>query len=493
MKLFQTTLAALLLLGSLFTSAVTLAQAPTEAQCSVLYAGQTTEVGAVCVTINTDNVYLDYLLIGDWKLSEAHAWIGDNLSLLPVNGSGNPQIGLFPHSASNLNSASHSFTIPLSSLAINADTFCNADVFVAAHAVVSRVIAGGDTGGGTGGGSGDGKSDKSGKSGKSDKSGKSCQSGKSDKSGQSGKGSSKGSSGKGSSSSAKSSGGKSWNAVSDYSSSTVAYAANGSSKSSASNSSSKNKGSSGSSSKGKSDKSGKSGKSGDSHGSHAGHHHGSNQPCNEGGSSGGGSSGGGSGGGTTNPVVQTESAWAGTLQINAGGSWARYFTFKNDFCEDEEEDPGVVLPQGCFNVFAKGDLSSSAGLTGVSSFSPLGITDGATGYLNTFDSTREIGFSSDLLGANGTDYGNAVIGYLNGSQLQVAFELVVSTDPTRYLQSVRAYVGGQGSFANIVSPALYGQTATQFPDFPLLNLGSDLPGQLDIVLQATICNEGGSS
>jgi len=149
MKLFQSTLAALALFGALLTSSVTLAQAPTEAQCSVLYAGQTTEVGAVCVTINTDNVYLDYLLIGDWKLSEAHAWIGDNLSFLPVNGSGNPQIGLFPHSASNLNSASHSFTIPLSSLPVNADTFCNADVFVAAHAVVSRVVSGGDTGGGT--------------------------------------------------------------------------------------------------------------------------------------------------------------------------------------------------------------------------------------------------------------------------------------------------------------------------------------------------------
>ena len=80
-----------------------------------------------------------------------------------------------------------------------------------------------------------------------------------------------------------------------------------------------------------------------------------------------------------------------------------------------------------------------------------------------------------------------------GSQLQAAFELTVSSNPTRYLQSVRAYVGGQGSFANVVSPALYGLTATQFPDYPLLNLGSDLPAQLDIVLQATICNAGGDS
>ncbi len=88
MKLFHTTLAALALISTLFAGSSALAQAPNEAQCSVLYAAQTTEVGAVCVTINEDTVLLDYLLIGDWKLNEAHAWIGDNLALLPVNGSG---------------------------------------------------------------------------------------------------------------------------------------------------------------------------------------------------------------------------------------------------------------------------------------------------------------------------------------------------------------------------------------------------------------------
>jgi hypothetical protein len=81
----HTTLAALALISTLFAGSSALAQAPNATQCSVLYAGQTTEVGAVCVTINTDTVLLDYLLIGDWKLNEAHAWIGDNKALLPVN------------------------------------------------------------------------------------------------------------------------------------------------------------------------------------------------------------------------------------------------------------------------------------------------------------------------------------------------------------------------------------------------------------------------
>ena len=47
MKLVHTTLAALALISTLFAGSSALAQAPTDAQCSVLYAGQTTEVGAV--------------------------------------------------------------------------------------------------------------------------------------------------------------------------------------------------------------------------------------------------------------------------------------------------------------------------------------------------------------------------------------------------------------------------------------------------------------
>ena len=514
MKLLYTTLAALALISCLFAGSSALAQAPNDAQCSVLYAGQTTEVGAVCVTINTDTVLLDYLLIGDWKLKEAHAWIGDNRALLPVNSSGNPQIGLFPHKATNLNSATHSFTIPLSSLPINADTFCNADVFVAAHAVVTRVVSGGGSGGGGTGGDDDDDDDdhdhdhdhdhdddhdgKSDKSCKSDKDGKSCKSEKSEKSEKSDKScksensdksckseksdkdsSSKGKD-KGSSSSAKSSGGKTYNATSSY--------GNSSNKSSASNSSSSNK-SSGSSSYGNSGS-----------GSHAGHKHGSNQPCNEGGSgggssgggSGGGSSGGGSGGGTTNPVVQTESAWAGTLQITPGGSWASYFTFKNDFCEPVVVDPGVVLPQGCFNVFVKGNTPGQSPLTSVSAFTPVGISDGATGYLNGFNTAGGgTGFAGRLLAAGDVDIGGATVGYWDSAApgvFKVRFNLTTTTNPTRYLHSSRIYVGGTGSFANTVSPALYGLTDTAFPEVPVQTVvGSDLPAALDVVVQATIC------
>jgi len=377
-------------------------------------------------------------------------------------------------------------------------------VFVAAHAVVTRVVSGGGSGGGGTGGDDDdhdhdhdhdddhdGKSDKSCKS---DKDGKSCKSEKSDKSCKSDKdSSSKGKScksdkdssgkdkGKGSSSSAKSSGGKTYNATSSY--------GNSSNKSSASNSSSKSSSASNSSSSNKSSGSSSYGNSGS--GSHAGHKHGSNQPCNEGGS-GGGSSGGGSGGGTTNPVVQTESAWAGTLQITPGGSWASYFTFKNDFCEPVVVDPGVVLPQGCFNVFVKGNTPGQSPLTSVSAFTPVGISDGATGYLNGFNTAGGgTGFAGRLLAAGDVDIGGATVGYWDSAApgvFKVRFNLTTTTNPTRYLHSSRIYVGGTGSFANTVSPALYGLTDTAFPEVPVQTVvGSDLPAALDVVVQATIC------
>ena len=88
--------------------------------CGILYAGQSIVVGSVCVTVNANDVNLDYLLTGDWKLTEAHAWIGDSLSSLPTNAGGNPQIGLFHYQASNISSASqYTFTIPISQLAVN--------------------------------------------------------------------------------------------------------------------------------------------------------------------------------------------------------------------------------------------------------------------------------------------------------------------------------------------------------------------------------------
>jgi len=89
------------------------------------------------------------------------------------------------------------------------------------------------------------------------------------------------------------------------------------------------------------------------------------------------------------------------------------------------------------------------------------------------------------------DIGGATVGYWDGTApgvFKVRFNLTASTNPTLYVQSSRIYVGSIGSFANIVSPALYGLTDIEFPEAPVQTIvGSDLPTALDLVIQATIC------
>jgi hypothetical protein len=114
-----------------------------DANCSIIYAGQDEAVGSVCVTLDDDTAYLDYFLENDWTMSEAHAWIGDNLGDMPQNNEGSPQIGLFPYTATGLdNVTEYSVAIPVSELQVNLDTFCSADVFVAAHGVVQKIEEG---------------------------------------------------------------------------------------------------------------------------------------------------------------------------------------------------------------------------------------------------------------------------------------------------------------------------------------------------------------
>ena len=158
-------------------------------------------------------------------------------------------------------------------------------------------------------------------------------------------------------------------------------------------------------------------------------------------------------------------------------------------------DPGVVLPQGCFNVFVKGNTPGQSPLNSVSAFTPVGISDGATGYLNAFDTTGGgAAFAGRLLAAGDVDIGGATVGYWDSAApgvFKVRYNLTSTTNPTRYVHSTRIYIGGAGSFANLVSPALYGVTDTDFPESPVQTVaGSDLPTALDVVIQATICTNG---
>jgi len=406
--------------------------------CDVLYADQTTAVGSVCVTVNASDVNLDYLLIGDWKLTEAHAWIGDSLASLPTNASGNPQIGLFPYQADINSAAQYSFTIPISQLAVNVDTFCNAEIFVAAHAVVTRTVAGG---------SDDDESDDDGDDGKSDKSDKSGKDGKSGKAGKSGKSSSASKSGTSSASGGK---GTAYKAV-------------------ASNSSTKGK-SKASGKAGKSDQSGKTDKSGQSGKS--------------------GKSGDQTGDGSSQPATQTESAWAGSMQIANGGSWASYFSFTNDFCAPPVNPyPVVVLPTSCFNVFGRGVTSSTEPVT-VSGFTPVGVTDTTNAWLNTYSSLPGY-FGGDLVRDNGAIVGTFLAGLGGPSAFAVELTLDSNASPSLVIRSANVYFDTAGGYQDM-SPLDYGLplvgngTGSLAQTVPLIFA----PEIMDTIVHAVVCTAG---
>ena len=421
MKLFNTAAAMLMLAMSVLLSNGAMAQSTEpEANCSVLYTDSAVEVGAVCVTVNQDdeNVFLDYLLIDEWKLSEANAWIGDNANNLPIDGSGNPQVSVFPHSAINLVDVNqHSFVIPFTELSIDAGTFCSADVIVAASAVVTRTIAGEPDGGGK-----SDKSNKSGKSGKGSKSDKNSKSDKSDKNSKASKGS------KGNSSSAKNGKGSSQNGSSSWASN------------------------------GKSDKSGKSGQSGKS--GKSGH------------SGKSGKSGGHNGGGT-DPVTETFTAWAGDTLVGNGS----YFSFSNDFC-GPEEPPLITLPNSlCYNTYASFPGGAPA------AFSPVGIADPATGWLNTVNVPS--GSGGQFLKSSGQPAGSLTAIFTSPLAMQL-----FTTPPANYeVAKVNVFAGSVGSFVN-VSPLSYGTSFTGAAAGLIISLTSPVVGKAELAIHAIMCPAG---
>lgn len=103
---------------------------PTE---TALMAGQNDNVGSIVVWNDENNVYVSYQMIGAYKVKRTHLYIGDCVAI-PVNGAGNPRIGLFPYTASHGTSgiSIYTYTIPRNSL----PSGC---VCVAAHAEVVAI------------------------------------------------------------------------------------------------------------------------------------------------------------------------------------------------------------------------------------------------------------------------------------------------------------------------------------------------------------------
>lgn len=114
---------------------------PSSTTTVILYAGKTTNVGTLVLSetdTNSDGINdalsAVYTLTGGWLLSEVHLWIGTSLTTMPQTKTGNPQIGQFPYSPSDVaGKSSYAITIPFSSINY---TSCQASYFVAAHASV---------------------------------------------------------------------------------------------------------------------------------------------------------------------------------------------------------------------------------------------------------------------------------------------------------------------------------------------------------------------
>jgi hypothetical protein len=101
------------------------------------YAGQNILVGTVTIENTSDSLYVTYQTTGNWKMGYTHLYVGD-MSGLPTNNSGNPQIGHFPFSMM------HNPMVNATTYAFDLDDFNNCFI-VAAHAEVLLMGTNGDT------------------------------------------------------------------------------------------------------------------------------------------------------------------------------------------------------------------------------------------------------------------------------------------------------------------------------------------------------------
>ncbi len=121
-----------------------------------LWAGQHIDAGTVDVEIAGDRLVVTYNTANGWSLDEVHLWVGLDTADMPQNNKGNPKIGHFPNSDSNLGGlTSLSYEFALADLGISCPPDPDSDasdrqIYVAAHAVVSNGSGGSETAWGDG-------------------------------------------------------------------------------------------------------------------------------------------------------------------------------------------------------------------------------------------------------------------------------------------------------------------------------------------------------
>lgn len=99
-----------------------------------LFAGQYFDAGSVTIVNNDANLYVTYKT--NYQFGTLHLWAGTDLSLLPVNNSGNPVNGQFPYQAAANGANEYTFSIPLSDIPLlNGRT--DIPVYIVAHAEIT--------------------------------------------------------------------------------------------------------------------------------------------------------------------------------------------------------------------------------------------------------------------------------------------------------------------------------------------------------------------
>jgi hypothetical protein len=122
--------------------------------CVTLFAGQSIDVGTVCVALDstvdtsaacgtdsTGALVVTYATDSGWTLVETHLAVAEELSDIPLNNKGNPRIGAFDYQITGMTGATtQSFVVPLCELGMDgADEVCEpVTAQIAAHAVVTN-------------------------------------------------------------------------------------------------------------------------------------------------------------------------------------------------------------------------------------------------------------------------------------------------------------------------------------------------------------------
>ena len=118
------------------TISVTVAALPPPGCSTDLIAGQNIEAGKVNFWNDDEYVYVKYSTTGGWYLTETHLQIAGTLDGIPQTKKGNPIPGQFDYAAvHDPGVTEYVYKIPISD-------FFKGDVYIAAHAVVNRIVDG---------------------------------------------------------------------------------------------------------------------------------------------------------------------------------------------------------------------------------------------------------------------------------------------------------------------------------------------------------------